>query len=70
MSINFEANWMEARSFCKTFDNMDLASFDSSYEWSNFLKRANSQRAFFDKWTHVGKLIFKFIEKGIFLNIQ
>lgn len=55
LSIDFEANWMEARSFCKTFDNMDLATFDSSYEWSSFLKKANSHRFFFDKWTHVGE---------------
>lgn len=55
LSMHFEANWMAARSFCKTFDNMDLATFDNNYEWSTFLKKANSFRIHFDKWTHVGK---------------
>ena len=51
--MNFEANWMDSRSFCKTYD-MDLASFDTSYEFSNFVKHAMKSVSMFDKWTHIG----------------
>lgn len=53
LSMDFEANWMDARSFCKTFD-MDLATFESSYEFSHFLKKAMSHKSLFDRWTHIG----------------
>lgn len=53
LSIDFEASWMEARSYCKTYD-MDLASFDTSYEFSNFVKLAMKSSFYFDRWTHVG----------------
>lgn len=51
--MDFEANWMDSRSFCKTFD-MDLVTFDSSYEYSNFVKFAMEKSSYFDKWTHIG----------------
>lgn len=54
LSMDFEANWMDARSFCKTFD-MDLATFESSYEFSHFLKKALSHKSSFDRWTHIGE---------------
>lgn len=51
--MDFEANWMDARCFCKTFD-MDLVTFNNYYEWNEFVKKASAKRRFFDKWTHVG----------------
>jgi len=53
LSMDFEGNWMDSRGFCKTFD-MDLATFDSSYEFSNFVKFAMEKSSYFDKWTHIG----------------
>lgn len=53
LSMDFEGNWMESRSFCKTFD-MDLVSFDTSYEFSNFVRQAMKNVHYFDKWTHIG----------------
>jgi hypothetical protein len=61
LSMDFEANWMDSRSFCKTFD-MDLVTFDSSYEYSNFLKHAMKSVSYFDKWTHIGG-VSKFVGK-------
>lgn len=61
LSMDFEGNWMDSRSFCKTFD-MDLATFDSSYEFSNFVKMAWNKRDYFMRWTHIGG-ISKFTEK-------
>lgn len=55
--MDFEANWMDARSFCKTFD-MDLATFESGYEFSHFLKKALSHKSSFDRWTHIGENLF------------
>lgn len=52
---------MDARSFCKTYD-MDLAQFDTAYEFSNFVKQAMRSYQHFDRWTHIGG-IAKFTEK-------
>lgn len=53
LSMDFEGNWMESRSFCKTY-GMDLTSFDTSYEFSNFVRQAMKSAHYFDKWTHIG----------------
>lgn len=53
LSVDFEANWMDARSFCKTY-GMDLMSLDTSYEFSNFVKQATKSFFYFDRWTHIG----------------
>lgn len=53
LSTDFEASWMDARSFCKTYD-MDLTSFDTNYEFTNFVKHAMKSLYYFDKWTHIG----------------
>lgn len=55
LSTDFESNWMDSLSFCRTFE-MDLATFDSSYEYSNFVKMAMKSSSYFDKWTHIGKI--------------
>jgi hypothetical protein len=61
--MDFEANWINSRSYCKTYD-MDLASFDTNYEFTNFAKFAwNSSSFYFDRWTHVGG-ISKLIAQG------
>ena len=61
LSMDFEANWMDSRSFCKTY-GMDLATFDSSLEFSNFLKHAMKSVSYFNKWTHIGG-VSKFVGK-------
>lgn len=53
LSIDFEGNWMDSRSFCKTYD-MDLCQFDTAYEYSNFVKSAMKDFHYFEKWTHIG----------------
>lgn len=53
LSVDFEANWMNARCFCKTYD-MELATFENHFEWSNFVTQANVNRNLFDKWSHIG----------------
>lgn len=44
---------MDSRSYCKTYD-MELVTFDTSYEFSQFVKMAMKNAYYFDKWTHVG----------------
>lgn len=53
LTVDFEANWMDARSFCKTYD-MDLVAFETSYELSNFIKFAMKNFFYFERWTHIG----------------
>lgn len=61
LSIEFEANWMDARCFCKTYD-MDLAAFDTNYEFTNFQKFSTKSFHYFDRWTHIGG-VSKFVGK-------
>jgi hypothetical protein len=42
---------------------MDLAAFESLYEFSNFVKHAMKNVHYFDKWTHVGG-VSKFNDKN------
>jgi hypothetical protein len=53
LSMDFEGNWMDSRTFCKSYD-MDLAQFETSYEFSNFVKFAMKSSFYFDRWTHIG----------------
>lgn len=61
LSTDFDGNWMDSRSFCKTYD-MDLASFDTNYEFTSFVKHAMKHSYYFDKWTHIGG-VSKFVGK-------
>lgn len=56
LSLDFEGNWMDSRSFCKTYD-MDLSQFETAYEYSNFVKQALKSFHYFQKWTHIGKFL-------------
>lgn len=59
--MDFDGNWMDSRSFCKTYD-MDLAAFDTNYEFTNFVKMAMRHLSYFEKWTHIGG-VSKFVGK-------
>lgn len=62
LSMDFEGNWMDSRSYCKTYD-MELVTFDTSYEFSVFVKIAMRNVHYFHKWTHIGG-VSKFVGKN------
>lgn len=61
LSMDFEASWMLARTYCKTY-GMDLATFETERELTSFNMMATRSKFYFDRWTHVGG-VSKFVDK-------
>jgi hypothetical protein len=53
LSVNFRANWMDARSFCKSY-GMDLVALESDHEAKYFTKACENNLRHFEDATLLG----------------
>ena len=53
LSVAFRANWMSARSFCKS-NGMDLVAIESEHEEQYFLGKCRENIDLFEEFSHIG----------------